>query len=64
MKYLDLAENVVIADQWNVSDARIEIVADMGDFVTTPGVYTFSLLRDIGSDTDAELLAQLSYRVE
>ncbi|MCH7593765.1 MAG: hypothetical protein IIB27_04575, partial [Chloroflexi bacterium] len=64
LDYLNVTEGIVVADEWSVTGTDIKIVADVGGLVSTPGVYTFQLLRDIGSDTDVELLVQLSSRVE
>ncbi len=59
-RYLNLPENVIVADSWIVSGGDIEIAANLGQFAQQPGVYTVSMFEDAGDGTGGNLLLQLS----
>ena len=58
--YLNLPTDMVVARTWVVSGGDIEIVADLKDLVSQPGVYTISLYEDAGGATSGDLVLQLS----
>ena len=59
-RYLNLPEHLIVADSWVVSGGDIEITADLGSFVSEPGVYTVSMFEDAGNGARGKLLIQLS----
>ncbi len=59
-RYLNLPDNIIVARSWIVSGGDLEIIADLKQFVSEPGVYTTSLYEDPGTGYSGDLLLQLS----
>ncbi len=63
-RYLNLPDNVVVADSWVESGGDLEITADLAEFATEPGIYTVTLFEDAGNGQSSGILLQLSAVLE
>ncbi len=59
-RYLNLPDNVIVADTWVISGGDIEITADLGQYAEQPGVYTTTMFEDVGNGVSGNILLQLS----
>ena len=62
--YSDLDPNEVVAYEWAETEEGFSFGADVGELMSTPGVYTVIVWRDTGGGWFSEVLIELSVFVE